>query len=55
MPHGDDKCVLALSAALHDTAPYVRRQAVHSLSCQRCKSSPLQVDAVAHLRQGGTV
>lgn len=47
--NGDDRCVLALSEALHDPVPYVRRQAVHSLSCQRCKASPLQVDAVAQL------
>ena len=47
--NGDDMCVMALSEALHDLVPYVRRQAVHSLACQRCKSSPLHDDAVAHL------
>ncbi len=47
--NGDDLCIPALSEALHDPVPYVRRQAVHSLACQRCKSSPIHVDAVAHL------
>ncbi len=47
--NGDDMCVVALSEVLHDPVPYVRRQAVHSLACQRCKLSPLHVDAVAHL------
>jgi HEAT repeat protein len=49
--HGDDHCVDALChAARHDPVAYVRRVAVHSLSCQRCKSTPLVcVDIVARL------
>ncbi len=29
---------------LDDPVPSVRRQAVHSLACQRCKPAPLQAD-----------
>jgi HEAT repeat protein len=47
---GSDPCVDALlHAARHDPVPAVRRFAVHSLSCQRCKASPLAVDGVAAL------
>ncbi|MBV9848194.1 MAG: HEAT repeat domain-containing protein [Armatimonadetes bacterium] len=44
--HGDDRCVETLRQALHDPVPRVRRQAVHSLSCQRCKTCALTVGVV---------
>ena len=45
--HGDDSCVPALAqAARHDPIAYVRRVAVHSLGCQRCKIAPLETDFV---------
>ena len=45
--HGDDSCVPALAqAARHDSIAYVRRVAVHSLGCQRCKAAPLETDFV---------
>ena len=47
--HGTDQCILALTTTLHDPVAYVRRQALHSLGCQRCKESPLAVDAIAPL------
>jgi len=50
--HGTDACFAALQwAALHDPAPSVRRVAVHSASCQRCKSCPLTGDLVGLLVQ----
>ena len=50
--HGTDACFAALQwAALHDPAPSVRRVAVHSASCQRCKPSPLTGDLVGLLVQ----
>jgi HEAT repeat protein len=45
----DDRCAGPLAAALHDPSPRVRRHAVHSLGCQRCKPMALQVDVVALL------
>jgi HEAT repeat protein len=45
----DDRCVLPLIGLLEDEAPRVRRQAVHSLACQRCKPTPLQADLTATL------
>jgi hypothetical protein len=48
--HGDDRCVPALlHAARHDPIAYVRRVAMHSYSCQRCKASPLGGDMVTPL------
>lgn len=41
---GDDTCVPPLLELLNDPVPKVRRQAVHSLSCQRCKTTPLSID-----------
>ena len=41
---GNDVCVPPLLDLLNDPVPKVRRQAVHSLSCQRCKSTPLSID-----------
>jgi hypothetical protein len=37
--------------ALHDPAPSVRRVAVHSVTCQRCKPSPLTGDLIGLLVQ----
>ena len=48
--HGTDACFAPLrQAALHDPAPSVRRVAVHSASCQRCKPCPLTGDLVGLL------
>jgi hypothetical protein len=44
--HGDDRCVETLFRCLSDPIPKIRWQAVHSLSCQRCKATPLQTDVV---------
>jgi len=45
--HGTDACVPGLvRALLMDSVANVRREAVHSLACDRCKESPLQADAV---------
>ena len=41
---GNDTCVPPLLDLLNDPVPKVRRQAVHSLSCQRCKATPLSLD-----------
>jgi HEAT repeat protein len=40
----DDRCVPPLLELITDEVPRVRRQAVHSLACQRCKPIPLQTD-----------
>jgi HEAT repeat protein len=48
--HGTDACFAALRrVALHDPAASVRRMAVHSATCQECKSSPLTDDLVGLL------
>jgi HEAT repeat protein len=45
--HGDDRCLLSLTERLlNDPVPNVRRTAVHSLGCDRCKASPLTADRV---------
>lgn len=50
--HGTDACFAPLQwVALHDPAPSVRRAAVHSASCQRCKQCPLTGDLVGLLIQ----
>lgn len=50
--HGTDACFASLQqAALHDPAAPVRRVAVHSASCQRCKPRPLTGDLVGLLVQ----
>jgi len=50
--HGTDACFTQLQwVALHDPAPSVRRVAVHSASCQRCKPCPLTGDLVGLLVQ----
>ena len=48
--HADDRCVpKLLDVALHDPVPYVRRTALHAMSCQRCKPSPLTADLESHI------
>jgi hypothetical protein len=48
--HGTDVCVEALwQLACSDPIAYVRRAALHSLGCQRCKPSPLHGDLVSIL------
>jgi HEAT repeat protein len=47
--HGDARCVRALCVALKDENSNVRRHAVHSIGCQGCKQTPLNVDIVALL------
>jgi HEAT repeat protein len=47
---GNDQCVTTLSqVAREDSVPYVRRVAVHSLGCERCKPTPLQGDTISFL------
>ena len=49
---GGDACLKALrEVALQDPVPRVRRAAVHSLGCQRCKAHPLSGDLVELLVQ----
>lgn len=50
----DHRCVLPLVAALEDPVENVRRNALHSLMCQRCKPQPLQGDVVAALVRSAT-
>jgi HEAT repeat protein len=45
----DGSCLAALRAALHDESARVRRLAVHSLGCQRCKVAPLDLDVIGLL------
>jgi uncharacterized protein YndB with AHSA1/START domain len=48
--HGTEASVeTLLHVAQHDPDPSVRRAAAHSLGCQRCKASPVQVDLVTPL------
>jgi HEAT repeat protein len=47
----DDRCSDTLRAALTDPSPRVRRHAVHSLGCQRCKAAPLGLDVVGLLAE----
>ena len=42
----DARCIDALQSALIDPSARVRRHAIHSLGCQRCKCQPLKVDVV---------
>jgi hypothetical protein len=45
--NGGDFCITPLTERLlTDPVPKVRREAVHSLGCDRCKESPLAMDAV---------
>jgi HEAT repeat protein len=46
---GDERCVAPLLALAVDPDARVRRQAVHSLACQRCKPEPLEVNLTAFL------
>lgn len=45
----DERCADPLRAALEDASADVRRHAVHSLGCQRCKATPLALDVVGLL------
>ena len=47
--YGTDAAVPALLDALSDDVPKVRREAVHSLSCEGCKESPLCLDTLPML------
>lgn len=44
--HGDTEGVRALVAALSDLVPNVRREAVHSMACDRCKAGPVAFDTI---------
>lgn len=49
---GTDACISRLRfVALHDPVANVRRTAVHSLTCQRCKPCPLTGDIIGFLVQ----
>jgi hypothetical protein len=43
---GDESVPVFVGALLGDPVPRVRRHALHALSCDRCKTSPLCVDVV---------
>ena len=45
----DERCCPSLERVLHDASPLVRRHAVHSVGCQRCKVRPLPIDIVGAL------
>jgi HEAT repeat protein len=45
----DRRCLEALIRCLSDPDSHVRRHAVHSLGCQRCKPAPLACDIIALL------
>ena len=50
--HATDTCIPQLrEVALHDPSSKVRRVAVHSVTCQQCKPSPLSGDLVGLLVQ----
>lgn len=50
--HATDACIPQLRwVALHDPASKVRRVAVHAVTCQQCKPSPLSGDLVGLLVQ----
>ncbi len=38
---GDDRIIEPVRQMLHDWAPRVRKQALHALTCEQCKSTPL--------------
>lgn len=44
--HADNTCVPVLLKALKDPNQKVRRNAIHSLSCDRCKPAPLISDVI---------
>ena len=47
--HGDERHAEVFLAACADPSARVRRHALHALSCDRCKTTPLCVDAVPTL------
>jgi HEAT repeat protein len=49
--HGDFRHAEVFLCACADPVPRVRRHALHALSCERCKSSPLGVDVVPTLAE----
>jgi HEAT repeat protein len=51
---GDQRCVEPLLRALQDPKENVRRLALHSISCQQCKVTPLRGDFVPALIQLAT-
>lgn len=54
--HGLEVCIPTMvEIARRDENPGVRRVAVHSLSCQRCKSTPFGQDLVPFLIERATV
>lgn len=42
----DERCLDALRTALGDSSARVRRHAIHTLGCHRCKPQPLRLDIV---------
>ncbi|GAB4469005.1 MAG: hypothetical protein OHK0029_41540 [Armatimonadaceae bacterium] len=49
--YGTDQSISGLLRAIKDPVPKVRREAVHSLSCNRCKEEALCVDLVPILAE----
>ncbi|HYF47952.1 MAG TPA: HEAT repeat domain-containing protein [Planctomycetota bacterium] len=47
--HANDTCVRSMIKALKDPNERVRRSAIHSFSCDRCKPAPLQTDVMPYL------
>jgi HEAT repeat protein len=47
--HADNTCVRGLIKALKDPNAHVRRSAIHSFSCDACKTAPLSVDVVPYM------
>ncbi|MEZ4870017.1 MAG: HEAT repeat domain-containing protein [Caldilineaceae bacterium] len=48
---GDDSCAAPLLETMNDAVAAVRRAAVHSLACDRCKPQPLTVDVIPALAE----
>jgi len=47
--HADQSCTRGLIQALKDSNACVRRNAIHSLSCDRCKPEPLTLDVIPYV------
>ena len=45
----DERCSASLKSSLRDESAHVRRHAVHSIGCQRCKALPIPIDMVGLL------
>lgn len=39
--YGDDRIIEPVSQMLYDPVPRVRKQALHALTCEKCKTTPL--------------